>query len=421
MDSGQQNPRQVSARGRQVPPFLVMEVLDRAATLQRQGRSIIHLEVGEPDFDTPRVAVEAAVQALHAGRTHYTHSLGHPELREAIAVWQHAQYGIDVSPENIVVTAGSSAAMLLVFAALLDPGSEVLLTDPHYACYPNFVAAFEGVPVRIPVREEDAFQFDPQAVRAQLGPRTRALVVNSPANPTGTLTQPERLQELAEIAGSQVVIVSDEIYHGLVYHGRAHSIREYAPEAIVINGFSKLFAMTGWRLGYAILPPWLVRPVQKLQQNFLISAADFPQFAAIAALEHAAADVERMRQAYDERRRLVLQRLQDMGLAVLTEPVGAFYVFVNVHAYTDSVYEFAFEILERAGVAVTPGVDFGPGGEGYIRISYANSLANIAEGMNRLATFLAGREPRAVPRAAAQLAPPGLPLRAADNDSREKN
>jgi aspartate/methionine/tyrosine aminotransferase len=187
------------------------------------------------------------------------------------------------------------------------------------------------------------------------------------------------------------VIISDEIYHGLVYRGAAHSIREYSPDAVVINGFSKLFAMTGWRLGYVILPPWLLRPVQKLQQNFLISAPDFAQFAAIAALQRAQADVERMRQAYDQRRQLVLQRLQDMGLAVLTEPVGAFYVFVNVRAYTKNVYEFAFEVLEQAGVAVTPGVDFGPGGEGYIRISYANSLANIEEGMSRLKSFLAGR------------------------------
>jgi aspartate/methionine/tyrosine aminotransferase len=381
----------VSARGQKVPPFLVMEILERAAALERQGRSVIHLEVGQPDFDTPRVAVEAGMRALRDGRTRYTHSLGHPELREAIAAWHHKQYGVDVSPDNVVVTVGSSTAMLLVFAALLDPGAEVLLTDPHYACYPNFVSAFEGVPVRIPVREEDGFQFDPEAVRAHLGPRTRALVVNSPANPTGTLTQPERLRELVEVAGSHVVIISDEIYHGLVYHGAAHSIREYSPEAVVINGFSKLFAMTGWRLGYTILPPWLLRPVQKLQQNFLISAPDFAQFAAIAALQGADADVERMRRSYDQRRQLVLQRLKDMGLAVLTEPVGAFYVFVNVRRYTGNVYEFAFEILEQAGVAVTPGVDFGPGGEGYIRISYANSLANIEEGMSRLKSFLKGR------------------------------
>jgi aspartate/methionine/tyrosine aminotransferase len=216
-------------------------------------------------------------------------------------------------------------------------------------------------------------------------------VLNSPANPTGTVTQPERMQQLVELLAGRAVIVSDEIYHGLVYKGRAHSIREYAPDAVVINGFSKLFAMTGWRLGYAVLPEWLVRPVQKLQQNLLISPPDFPQFAAIAALNEAGADVERMRQCYDERRRLVLRRLSEMGLTVLTEPVGAFYVFVNVRHYTDNVHVFAFQILEEAGVAVTPGVDFGPGGEGYIRISYANSLANIDEGMNRLAAFLAKR------------------------------
>lgn len=380
-----------SKRAEQMPPFLVMEVLERAAELQRQGRSIIHLEVGEPDFDTPSVALEAGIRALRDGRTHYTHSLGHPELREAIAAWQYKQYGVETSPDQVVVTSGSSGAMLLVFAALLDPGAEVLLTDPHYACYPNFVSAFGGVPTRTPVREEDGFQFDPQAVKDRLTPRTRALVLNSPANPTGTLTQPERMQQLSELLGDRVVIVSDEIYHGLVYAGRAHSIREYSPAAVVINGFSKLFAMTGWRLGYAVLPPWLVRPVQKLQQNLLISAPDFPQFAAIAVLQHAEADVQRMRQCYDERRRLVLRRLKEMGLDVLTEPVGAFYVFVNVQRYTESVREFAFQILEGAGVAVTPGVDFGPGGEGYIRISYANSLANIEEGMNRLQTFLASR------------------------------
>ena len=312
-------------------------------------------------------------------------------MREVIAQWQYEKYGVDTSPEQIVVTMGSSGAMVLVFAALLNPGAEVLLTDPHYACYPNFVTAFEGVPVRLTVHEEDGFQFDPQAVKEHLGPRTKALMLNSPANPTGTLTEPERMQQLVELLGDRVVIISDEIYHGLVYRGRAHSIREYSPDAVVINGFSKLFAMTGWRLGYAILPKGLVRPVQKLQQNLFISAPDFPQFAAIAALKEGGADIERMRQCYDERRQLVLRRLKEMGLNVLTEPVGAFYVFVNVRRFSDDVYRFAFEILENAGVAVTPGVDFGPGGEGYIRISYANSLENIEEGMKRLRAFLTER------------------------------
>jgi aspartate/methionine/tyrosine aminotransferase len=293
-----------------------------------------------------------------------------------------------------VVTIGSSGAMLLAFAALLDPGAEVLLTDPHYACYPNFISAFEGVPVRTPVREADGFQFDPSAVKDHLGPKTRALVINSPANPTGMLTSPGRMKELIELVADRVMIISDEIYHGLVYRGRAHSIREFDPDSVVINGFSKLFAMTGWRLGYAVVPEWLVRPIQKLQQNLFISPPDYAQFAAIAALENAGRDVERMRQCYDQRRQLVLRRLREMGLDVLTEPVGAFYVFVNVRHYTNDVYKFAFEILESTGVAVTPGVDFGPGGQGYIRISYANSLENIEEGMNRLQKFLASRATR---------------------------
>ncbi len=385
----------VSRRAGRMPPFLVMEVMERAGELEREGQSVIHLEVGEPDFDTPAVIREAGIRALRDGHTHYTHSLGHPELREAIAAWQHQHYGVEVSPGRIVVSPGSSGAMDLVFAALLDPGSEVLLTDPHYACYPNFIRAFGGVPVRLPVREQDGFQFDPRLVRSSLGPRTRAIMLNSPANPTGIVTGRQTMQALVEAARSKAVIVSDEVYHGLVYQDRAASILELCPagEAVVINGFSKLFAMTGWRLGYAILPEHLVRPVQKLQQNLFICAPDFAQFAAVAALTEAGEDVERMRRCYDQRRRLILDRLDRMGLKVLVEPTGAFYVFVNVSRYTKSVYDFAFRILDEASVAVTPGVDFGPGGEGYIRLSYANSLESIEEGMDRLEGFLDKQKP----------------------------
>jgi (5-formylfuran-3-yl)methyl phosphate transaminase len=380
-----------SERAEGMPPFLVMEVLERAAALQRAGRSVIHMEVGEPDFDTPEVVREAGVAALAAGRTHYTHSMGHPQLREAIAAWMRRRYGVDVSEERIVVTMGTSGAMLLVCAALLDPGDGVLMTDPCYACYPNFVRAFGGESVRLKVRESDGFQYDVDEVRRHLGARTRALFLNSPANPTGIVTSPTRMRELAEATRGRVQVISDEIYHGLTYGEEARSMLEFDPDAAIVSGFSKLHAMTGWRLGYAILPEYLVRPVQKLQQNLFISAPDFPQFAAIAALTQADADVERMRRCYDERRRLVLARLKEMGLDVLVEPTGAFYVFFNVARYTDDVLAFAFEILETAGVALTPGVDFGPGGEGYLRLSYANSLENLAEGLDRLERFLAAR------------------------------
>jgi aspartate/methionine/tyrosine aminotransferase len=381
----------VSARAARMPPFLVMEVLERAAALSREGRSIIHMEVGEPDFDTPEPIRAAGVEAIAAGHTHYTHSQGHPQLREAIADWMRRRYGVEVLPERIVVTMGTSGAMLLTCAALLDPGDRVLMTDPCYACYPNFVRAFHGESVRLPVREGDGFQYDVDDVRRHLGGRTKALLLNSPANPTGIVTSPERLRDLAAATRGRVQVISDEIYHGLTYGAPARSVLEFDPDAAVVSGFSKLFAMTGWRLGYAVLPEYLVRPVQKLQQNLFISAPDFAQFAAIAALTRADDDVERMRRCYDERRKLVLARLKAMGLDVLVEPTGAFYVFFNVARYTDDVLAFAFEILETAGVALTPGVDFGPGGEGYLRLSYANSLENLAEGLDRLERFLAGR------------------------------
>jgi (5-formylfuran-3-yl)methyl phosphate transaminase len=380
-----------SERAVGMPPFLVMEVLERAAALQREGRSIIHMEVGEPDFDTPEPIRAAGARAMNEGHTHYTHSQGHPQLREAIAAWVHRRYGVEISPGRIVVTMGTSGAMLLTCGALLDPGDRVLMTDPCYACYPNFVRAFHGEPLRLTVREAEGFQYDLDDVRRHAGGRTKALFLNSPANPTGIVTSPERLHGLAETTSGRIQVISDEIYHGLTYGEPARSMLEFDPDAVVVSGFSKLFAMTGWRLGYAILPEYLVRPVQKLQQNLFISAPDFAQFAAIAALTEADADVERMRRCYDERRTFVLGRLEEMGLPVLVEPTGAFYVFFNVSRYTDDVLAFAFEILEKAGVALTPGVDFGPGGEGFFRLCYANSIENLAEGLDRLERFLSTR------------------------------
>jgi (5-formylfuran-3-yl)methyl phosphate transaminase len=378
----------------EMPPFYVMEILERAKALEREGRRIIHMEIGEPDYDTPTVIAEAGTRAIEHGRTHYTHSMGHLALREAIAGWMDRKYGLEVSPERVVVTFGTSGAMLLVFQALLDPGDRVVLTDPCYACYPNFVRACHGESVRLPVCEADGFQYDPAAVAEQVELGAKALMLNSPANPTGIVTSPERLRQLVEVTRGRVQLISDEIYQGLTYGESARSILEFDPDAVVVSGFSKLFAMTGWRLGYAILPEYLVRPVQKLQQNLFISPPDFPQFAAIAALTEADDDVERMRQQYDVRRKLVLRKLAEMGLEVLVEPTGAFYVFFNVRRYTDDVHALSFEILEEAGVALTPGVDFGPGGEGFLRISYANSLANLDEGLDRLGAFLQRRGTR---------------------------
>jgi aspartate/methionine/tyrosine aminotransferase len=385
-------PGAVSRRAQEMPSFIAMDVLETAQAMERGGAKIVHLEVGEPDFDTPAAVRRAAAQALERGETHYTHSLGLHELRATIAAHYRARYGADVDPERVVVTSGSSPALFLAFASLLDPGDRVVLTNPHYASYPPFIEFPGGVPVYVPVREEEAFQFVPDEMERALATRPKAVLVNSPANPTGTVISGERLEEVvgrAEQAGAYVV--SDEIYHGLVYQGRERSVLEFTDRAFVINGFSKLYAMTGWRLGYLIVPPEFVRPIQKIHQNFYISANAFVQRAGIAALTETAADVERMVATYDRRRQYMLERLEAMGFSFRCHPTGAFYVFVNVAHLGEDCYRLAFDILEKARVGCTPGVDFGSRGEGYLRFTYANSLENIREGMDRLQAYLEAR------------------------------
>jgi (5-formylfuran-3-yl)methyl phosphate transaminase len=378
----------VSRRAREITPFLVMDILERAKELERRGEHIIHLEIGEPDFDTPQVVKEAAYRAMAAGETQYTHSQGLIELREALCRHYLHKYGVRLSPEQFVVTSGTSPAMILIFAALLDPGDEVALSDPHYSCYPNFLRLVDAMPRYVRVLEEEGFQFRPEELKTQLTARTKAIIINSPANPTGTVLTATRL---AQIAALGPYIVSDEIYHGLTYEGEEHSILEYTDRAFVINGFSKLYAMTGWRLGYLIAPLEFVRPIQKLMQNFFISANAFVQRAGVAALTQAGPEVEHMRAVYDERRRFLLAGLARLGFHIPVPPTGAFYVFVNARHLSADSYALAFDILERARVGVTPGIDFGAGGEGYLRLSYANSLENLAAALDRVQTYLEGR------------------------------
>ncbi len=381
----------VSKKALEVPPFYVMEVLERAQALERLGRDIVHMEVGEPDFDSPPPVIDAGIAAIRAGDTHYTHSMGTTALRAAIAEWYERQYGVSISPERIVVTMGSSVALLVAFMALCDPGDEIVISDPHYACYPNMIAFAQGTPVRVPVREDDGFALRADAVRAAIGPRTKAVLVNSPSNPTGNMMDAAALRELANLG---TLVISDEIYHGLTYGERAHSMLEFTDTCVVTSGFSKLFAMTGWRLGYVIAPPDLVRPMQKIQQNFFISAGSFVQAAGIAGLRECDAHVAAMRDEYARRRDLVARRLREMGRALRVEPTGAFYAFVNVGDVCArramNSHALAFDILERAGVAVTPGTDFGPGGEGYIRLSYANRYERLETGLDRLARYFDG-------------------------------
>jgi aspartate/methionine/tyrosine aminotransferase len=287
----------------------------------------------------------------------------------------------------VVITPGTSPAMFLLFAALLEPGDEVIISDPHYACYPNFIKFVQGRVVTVPVYEEDGFQYRPEAIREKITDRTKAIFVNSPSNPTGNLLSTERMQAISELGPA---VVSDEIYHGLVYEGREKSILEFTDRAFVLNGFSKLFAMTGFRLGYLIAPPEFIRPIQKMVQNFFISTNAMVQMAGITALTDpaAAADTTRMKAIYDERRRFMIRRLREMGFGITVEPTGAFYIFANAKHIANDSYRLAFDILEKARVGVTPGIDFGPNAEGYLRFSYANSLENIAAGMDRLERYL---------------------------------
>jgi aspartate/methionine/tyrosine aminotransferase len=283
------------------------------------------------------------------------------------------------------VTSGTSPAMLILFATILERGDEIIISDPHYACYPNFISFFEGVPVPVNVYEDEGFQYTTEAIQEKISGRTKGIIINSPSNPTGNLLSAERM---AEIASLGVPVISDEIYHGLVYEDREHSILEFTDNAFVFNGFSKKYAMTGWRLGYLIAPKSYIRSMQKLLQNLFISANSFVQWGGVTALREAGDEVFRMRNIYNERRKYLSKRLREIGLGVKVEPTGAFYILGNIKAFSNDSYKTAFDILEKARVGVTPGIDFGKNCEGYLRFSYANSLENIEEGINRLEKYL---------------------------------
>lgn len=380
----------VSLRAQSIRPFVVMDVVARAKELEAQGHDVVRLEIGDPDFDTPEVIAKACETAIADGSTHYTQSLGLPDLRVAISEHHLKTYGVTVDPENIVVTQGTSPAMLLLFGALLDPGDEVIMADPCYPAYPNYVAFLGGVPVKVRTRATDGFRFRFDELEAAITPRTKAIMITSPSNPTGAVLDDEYLRELAALAErTGVHIASDEIYHGLDFCGPDRTILAYTDRAFVLNGFSKTYAMTGWRLGYLIAPPEFVRPAEKIQQNFFLAANAFVQQAGVVALTQAGPDVARMREIYDERRRYLVPELRRIGLKIDCEPCGAFYVFADASAWGSDSLELSRRLLEEAHVACAPGVDFGPGGEGFLRFSYATSMERLREGVARLERWAA--------------------------------
>jgi aspartate/methionine/tyrosine aminotransferase len=367
-----------------------MEVLERANQLQQCGRPVIHLEVGEPDFPTPEPVCAAGIRAIRDGKTRYTEALGIPALREQIA----AHYPVECRPASrrIAVVPGSSAALQIVFAALLEPGDQVLMSDPGYPCNANFVHLYDGDPVRVTCGPEDGYQLSPCAIRAHWGDRTRAVLLGSPANPTGTAISPECLSEIAqtvrELGGTLIV---DEIYHGLVYDTPVRSALCDGTDIFVVNSFSKYFGMTGWRLGWLVVPDAYLDAVAKLCQNLFISAPTVAQYAALAAFEpHTRAELDRRRDEFQRRRDFLVPELRALGFVIPRMPDGAFYVYADVTRFTDNSSALAAELLERIHVAITPGRDFGEFRQReHVRFSYANTRENLEEALRRLVRVLA--------------------------------
>ncbi|RLC15402.1 MAG: pyridoxal phosphate-dependent aminotransferase [Deltaproteobacteria bacterium] len=378
-----------AARCEKITPFIVMEIMEKIHKMEKSGIDVIHMEIGEPDFNVPECVNQATVDALSANATHYTHSLGDIRLREAISQYHKTTYNTIIDPGQILITSGTSPGMLLLFSALLNPGDEVIISDPHYACYANFINYVQGVPVTVPVFEEEGFIYTPHAIQNKITSKTKAIFINSPSNPTGNVISQERMQQIVNVAKeNNLYVISDEIYHGLVYEGQEHSIYEFTDKAFVLNGFSKLFAMTGLRLGYLIAPPEFVRALQILEQNFFICANSVIQLAGIAALKYAHKETEEMKATYNKRRIYVIERLKEMGLGITIKPTGAFYIFANAKHISNDSLALAHDILEKAHVGVTPGIDFGENGEGYLRFSYANSMENLEIGLDRMEKYL---------------------------------
>jgi len=374
-----------------VSPFRVMEILAKAKQLEQQGRDIIHMEVGEPDFPTPAPIVAAANQALAEGKTHYTPALGLPELRAKIAAHYLATYGVCVKPEQVVVTAGASGALLLAAALLVNPGESLLMADPGYPCNRHFLQLVGGEAVMVPVDASNDYALTSELVEQYWQAQSCGVLLASPANPTGGILSAQQLSELAQaIRKRQGWMIVDEIYHGLNYGGRIHTALESCPDAIVINSFSKYFGMTGWRLGWMIVPEALVSGLEKLAQNYFISPPTVSQYAALAAFDAPAQqEMEARRLAFQQRRDFLLPALRDLGFSIPNCPEGAFYLYAGAERFTDDAYAFCQQLLDSHGVAVTPGIDFGTyKTQQSIRFAYTTSVERLEEGVERIAEFL---------------------------------
>ncbi|MGZ8217005.1 aminotransferase class I/II-fold pyridoxal phosphate-dependent enzyme [Methylomagnum sp.] len=387
----------LAERIKQISPFHVMEVLSRAKALERQGRDIIHLEIGEPDFPTPPLVVEAALGFIRGGNVKYTPAGGLPELRESIAEYYGRRYGVRVGPQRIFVTPGASGGFLLSLGLALDIGGEVALADPGYPCYANFVRLFGGSPRLVPVDESTGFHLNAELLRKLWDDRMTGIVTASPANPTGTMMAADTLQGLLEEADRQAgFVISDEIYHGLEYGpSPSPTALAFSPRAFVVNSFSKYFGMTGWRLGWVVVPEEYIEFAERLAQNIFISAPTHSQVAALASFtEENLQELERRRFLFKERRDFLCAGLKDIGFVIKAQPEGAFYIYADCGRFSKDSYGFAMGLLSEAGVAVTPGLDFGTHSPGrFLRFSYTVPVERLGEALARIDRYARGMPP----------------------------
>jgi aspartate/methionine/tyrosine aminotransferase len=384
-------PARIASRMQRIRPFYVMDLLGRAKELERQGRSIVHLEIGEPDFVTPTPIIRAGQRALEEGRTHYTPALGLPELRQAIAEDYRQRFGLDLDPRRVIVTPGASGALQLVMSVLVNPGDKVLLADPGYPCNRHFVELVNGVPVAVPVGPESGFQLTAAQTLAAWEEGVRAVMVATPSNPTGTLLDPEQLAALYQVVSGQGGrLIVDEIYHSLVYGIQPYTALSLTDEVFIINSFSKYFGMTGWRLGWIVAPEAYVDAIDRLAQNIFLAAPTLSQHAALAAFEPETLEiVEQRRQAFEKRRDYLLPALRELGFEISVTPRGAFYLYADCGGLAEDSGALANRLLESVGVAVTPGMDFGRNRpERYLRFAYTTSLEQLREGVRRIREFL---------------------------------
>jgi aspartate/methionine/tyrosine aminotransferase len=382
---------QAAARMAAIEPFHVMDLLAKARQLESQGRSIVHMEIGEPDFVTPQTIVDAGVTALQKGYTHYTPAVGLLALRQAISQHYHRTYQVRVDPEQVIITPGASGALLLILGVMINPGDQVLMGDPGYPCNRHFVRLLEGEAIGIPVDATTHYQLTVESLEKHWTAKTRAVMLASPSNPTGSIIREPQLLQLIEYVEQQgAYLIMDEIYHGLVYGTQAATAVGRSDNVLVINSFSKYFTMTGWRLGWLVAPESMIRDIDKLAQNVFLAPATISQHAALAAFNPKTMHVLEQRRAEFQRRRdYLLPQLRQIGFDIPIEPEGAFYLYADSSRFTNNSEEFCDSLLQEAGVAITPGIDFGhhlP--QTHVRFAYTTSMENLQEGVQRIAAFI---------------------------------